>query len=494
MGNIFSRLLPARLTGMDKAVVGKAADKGNKTGISVTAAIFFDGTGNNRNNTAQRRMSVHNKQRPDAPMTQEEGIDFKPEGYEKYGRNKEGKPKDSYEAGYSNVSILERMNRLRKLPQKEISLYVEGIGTQNDKGDDLLGNSFGIFKTGIKNKVKIGVSRLAEQLAKVLEIQDDTFIEKITIDVFGFSRGATAARHFVSLMHAQTPLAAQLGCPDAEVIIKFVGVFDTVSSYGVGVGFGSDVDGLGLDLSSVPTKMVHLVAGNEYRQNFSVTDITSSIQVGVGYELVLPGVHSDVGGSYGEVTDEEERHLLDEERLTLIEQGWYRSEEITRTSHPVYDPETGYLLYTTHKSVGRRCDLTWEYQFIALGLMAEYAAKSDMKLEPLAVGSRFEKYTLAADHALQPVQQAIVKQAGDHGQQGRHVLCFPDDPTLPFENSPIPTPKPEPVKVSLEVAKHTRNRYLHRSASTGIQGLNDGRPGMAERRLEHHPHRLVFVG
>jgi hypothetical protein len=30
----------------------------------------------------------------------------------------------------------------------------------------------------------------------------------------------------------------------------------------------------------------------------------------VGYELVLPGVHSNIGGSYGEVTDEEERQLL----------------------------------------------------------------------------------------------------------------------------------------------------------------------------------------
>ena len=293
-------------------------------------------------------------------------------------------------------------------------------------------------------------------------------------------------------MHAKIPLAAQLGFPDAEIIIKFVGVFDTVSSYGVGIGFGSDVDGLGLDLGSVPKKMVHLVAGNEYRQNFSVTDITSSIQAGVGYELVLPGVHSDVGGSYGELTEEEERHLFDEERLTLIEQGWYRPEEISRTSHPVYDPEIGQLLCTTHQSVGHRCDLTWEYQFIALGLMADYAAKSQMELTDFV--EDFQKYALPADHALQPVQQVIVKQAGNHGQQGRHVLCFPGDPILPFENGPIPAPKPEPVAVSLEVARRTRNRYLHRSASTGILGLNDGRPGMAERRLEHQPHRLVFAG
>ncbi|WP_046247525.1 phospholipase effector Tle1 domain-containing protein, partial [Hymenobacter terrenus] len=124
----------------------------------------------------------------------------------------------------------------------------------------------------------------------------------------------TAARHFVSLLNDKTPLATRLGIPQAEVKIKFVGVFDTVSSYGFTLtGFGSDVAELGLDLAGVPEKVVHLAAANEYRENFSLTDITSSLQVGKGYELVLPGVHSNIGGSYGEITNEEERHLLDAE-------------------------------------------------------------------------------------------------------------------------------------------------------------------------------------
>ena len=84
----------------------------------MTAAIFFDGTGNNRNNTAQRRMVEHNATHPDNPLIEEEGVQLQPAGYEKYGRNKEGKPKDSYEAGYSNVSILERMNIERVIADK----------------------------------------------------------------------------------------------------------------------------------------------------------------------------------------------------------------------------------------------------------------------------------------------------------------------------------------------------------------------------------------
>ena len=71
-----------------------------------------------------------------------------------------------------------------------------------------------------------------------------------------------------------------------------------------GLSFGSSVAELGLALGGVPQQVVHLTAGDEYRENFSLTDITSSI--GSGYELTLPGVHSDVGGSYGKITNEEE--------------------------------------------------------------------------------------------------------------------------------------------------------------------------------------------
>ena len=68
MDNIFSRLLPARITGMDKAVVGKADPNKEKTGIPITVAIFFDGTGNNRNNVAQRHIAEYNRSHPQAKI------------------------------------------------------------------------------------------------------------------------------------------------------------------------------------------------------------------------------------------------------------------------------------------------------------------------------------------------------------------------------------------------------------------------------------------
>jgi hypothetical protein len=66
--SIFNKLLRLPSGGMGRVVVGEKPDNDNKTGIEVTAAIFFDGTGNNRNNTAQRRMAQHNKNHPNDPI------------------------------------------------------------------------------------------------------------------------------------------------------------------------------------------------------------------------------------------------------------------------------------------------------------------------------------------------------------------------------------------------------------------------------------------
>ena len=480
MGNIFSRLLPTRLTGMDKAVVGIAPDTKNKTGIEVMAAIFFDGTGNNRNNVAQRHMVQQNLQ-------EEDGI-RRTDSFPAHGLKKDGSlTNTSYAAGYSNVSILERLNIKREIPNREISLYVEGIGTIDDEGDATGGYAFGVGETGIKGKVKRGVMLLGEKVAKVLKLDEETFVEKITIDVFGFSRGAAAARHFVAQLQAAPTLAAQLGTPQAAIKIKFVGLFDTVSSYGVGVGFGSNVAELGLALGGVPQKVVHLTASNEYRKNFSLTDITSSL--GVGYELTLPGVHSNIGGSYGEQEDEVRKlHLW--ERDALIAQGWYTEAEAQVQEEPVYDAETGTQIGTRKWVVGTRRNLNQDYQFIPLRIMADNARKVDMSLENLS--GRFAKYTIPGNHPLTSVQAAILAQVGQHGASGRHALLLAGE-TAQVPPNALRTQLP----LSAEQARLLRNRYLRRSASIGVQGLGDGwdRKGMGERRDEQErPHRLIFPG
>jgi hypothetical protein len=143
--------------------------------------------------------------------------------------------------------------------------------------------------------------------------------------------------------------------------------------------------------------------------------------------------------------------------------------------------------------MGRRRGLTWEYQFIPLAIMADCAGKL-MRLEELSPDGPFGKYTLRPGHDLVPMQQAIKQEVDQHGEQGRHVLRLPHDPSLPFKTGPKPAPTD--LLLDFELVKTVRNRYLHRSASRGFQGLLDGpsRVGMGERRKDGRPYRIVFPG
>ena len=124
-------------------------------------------------------------------------------------------------------------------------------------------------------------------------------IEAVNLYVFGFSRGATAARSFCTRMRTYL---AKLDIK-FKINIKFLGLFDTVAS--VGSAHSSRIlhgkeDGhhswaaMDLMFPSGIDKTVHLVAAHEVRGSFPITSIASM----TGEEIVFPGVHSDVGGGY----------------------------------------------------------------------------------------------------------------------------------------------------------------------------------------------------
>lgn len=309
---------------------------------NIEVGVFIDGTWNNRNNT-EARLEYQKAQRG-APHDEALAARYINDDVA------------SFENYFSNVARMEPHYE-NKVTDKLITfrLYIEGIGTEDFEKDALLGGGFGTGSSGIEEKVEKACSRIAD-LAKKKGVEN---INTLTIDVFGFSRGAAAARNLVhevskpfqaekvtyTYSRGGTPIAhtlpekpryGHLGAaleeseiPVRMLIVRFVGIYDTVSSHGLGVIFSYDNDtqALGLDAIRKAKFTLHLTAADEHRKNFSLTNINSALESGRGKEFSLPGVHGDLGGSYNDGAIEKRRFSY-HEQATIIAQGWYTASQL----------------------------------------------------------------------------------------------------------------------------------------------------------------------
>lgn len=143
--------------------------------------------------------------------------------------------------------------------------------------------------------------------------KDPGIIKTLYISIFGFSRGATQARAFANWLQSLCKLDAQLTDQNGgmslggfPVVFDFLGLFDTVASVGSANTFGA-FHGHGAwadaeDSLRIPpgVRCLHLVAAHELRRSFPVDAISVGGQLPDGcHEIVVPGVHSDVGSGYG---------------------------------------------------------------------------------------------------------------------------------------------------------------------------------------------------
>lgn len=215
--------------------------------------------------------------------------------------------------------------------------YVTGIGTGNSTNvapadESLIGQGLGTGKYGVTAKVSTGIAQLSKSMEDVASDirgqigSDIDGISKLQFDVFGFSRGAAAARHFVNVVldggHGEFVPVFSKACVNAGLPLKFgfdwkekdernasceisfVGLFDTVASVVdlLSFDFSTHTDNgdvrLWLDPERV-RRVVHLTADPtiECRNNFSLNHLNSRDEQHF-YEFVLPGAHSDIGGGY----------------------------------------------------------------------------------------------------------------------------------------------------------------------------------------------------
>jgi hypothetical protein len=127
-------------------------------------------------------------------------------------------------------------------------------------------------------------------------------VTRIDIAIFGFSRGATLARAFVNRLLQQCtpkdgvphwPCPTALDGESAPLHIRFLGLFDTVESVGLPARNLSDMR---LRVPQQVERCLHFIAGHELRACFPLTPVRGS--AATYEEIVLPGMHADVGGGY----------------------------------------------------------------------------------------------------------------------------------------------------------------------------------------------------
>lgn len=144
-----------------------------------------------------------------------------------------------------------------------------------------------------------------QKLRAALDAKPKPHIPKVTVSVFGFSRGgaeAVAFSHFFNQLLKGGKLAG------IDAAIRFLGVFDVVASVGGSASVakttfmpGAMFDGhwawanyVDEPLPGCVLNGVHLIAAHEMRMNFPVTrQVGGAVQ-----EYLYPGAHSDVGGGY----------------------------------------------------------------------------------------------------------------------------------------------------------------------------------------------------
>ncbi|EIE9077067.1 DUF4150 domain-containing protein [Salmonella enterica] len=275
-----------------------------QTEVTLTIGVFFDGTGNNAINLERmiaacdgKHFDINNQ---DAQFILTE--------YAKDNMGFSDLESGSHTCYYTNIhwlyiayrSFIENDKRKR-----QAAIYIQGIGTDAGKPDSLVGMGLGEGDTGVLAKTDEAVTQLSGVIKDLLPSR--CIVKTLQFDIFGFSRGAAAARHFANRIYHKDPqlvkaikqgLANREYHSDSAGKTRFIGIFDTVAAIGTpfnGVNPNSaDTGDVDLTLhAGIAEKVFHIAAQHECRFNFALNSVRPAWP-----ELVLPGVHSDIGGGY----------------------------------------------------------------------------------------------------------------------------------------------------------------------------------------------------
>lgn len=265
----------------------------------LTFNIFFDGTWNSKENS-----DLYNKIAPKQVKKLPDRMD------ERYNPE----PMVGSSLSFARApSVVDQLHRAADSGRPHVNnLYTDGSGietrTESEdatapvpgweyRADNGIGSGLGMGGTGAKAKLERMLEHV--QTALTTYVGEGNTPAQLVFNVYGFSRGAATARMFCKRIFTERStqkVKEFINLANYDVKFNFVGLFDTVSS--IGTNHDNDVKDEGQELyftKADETKVVHIVAGDEYRQKFNLTSIGQSVRAGVGLEFAIPGCHTDIG-------------------------------------------------------------------------------------------------------------------------------------------------------------------------------------------------------
>ena len=290
--------------------------------------LFFDGTGNNRINS---RIGVDC--RAMAEVNNDQHI---PEC-----RGCRDNPFSSYANDLSNIARLFELYREQPTARQEEEgfkaywpIYISGVGTTSRGADSLWpGQTFGRGTTGVVAKAGQAIRKIGRWLEEFEVYNPGFVVARLELDIFGFSRGAAAARHFANEVLKQAKgglgpvldrrtlaLSPDFAWDNGSVQLKVIGLFDTVAAVAGlrDMGNVGDAYNARVNLYLPPgcaQQVLHLVARDEQRRNFALNSVAPDWP----REITLPGAHADIGGGYHPQV--RERVLLTRPRRSVVSCG-----------------------------------------------------------------------------------------------------------------------------------------------------------------------------
>lgn len=197
-----------------------------------------------------------------------------------------------------------------------VKVYEPGAGTRSGGEDSVWGMATGLGETGVEAQARRAFDQVAIRIRGETDFPN---VERVIVDLFGFSRGAAASRYAANeILRGTEGLLGEafrqhkIPWPD-DVSIRFVGLFDTVAGivnpsmldFSAGNNRNKPLN-IALDPKRVRAA-VQIAASDETRANFalnSLSDSGKSLPANFR-EIMLPGAHSDVGGGYPDTQKED---------------------------------------------------------------------------------------------------------------------------------------------------------------------------------------------